>query len=112
MIYKIGSVEDMQSIVFENDTVKQIVYHHARVLTSEYGADRNIDTDDGGYILYATTGTPLEEIKALFDYTKNLVEYVDVQNEVCSALFILNNDFTVVIITTISDTPPEILKEI
>lgn len=112
MIYKIGTVDDMKSIVFENDTIKQLVYHHARVLTCEYGADRNIDTDDGGYILYATMGTTAEEIKAFFDYTKNHIEYVDVQDDVCSALFILSNDYVVVIITSFADTPPEILKEI
>lgn len=30
MIHKIGSVEDMQSIIFENDNIKQIVYHYKR----------------------------------------------------------------------------------
>ena len=112
MIYKIGSVEDMQSIVFENDDIKQTVYHYASILTYEYGANRNIDTDDGGYILYATKGTTAEEIKACFDYTQNIIEFVDVQNDVCSALFILSSDYGVVIITSLVDTPPEILKEI
>ncbi len=112
MIYKIGSVADMQNIVFENDTIKQTVYHYASVLTAEYGADRNIDTDDGGYILYATMGTTSEEIKAFFDYTQNIVEFVEVQDDVCSALYILSSDYGVVIIMSLADTPPEILKEI
>lgn len=112
MIYKIGSVADMQSIVFENDNIKQIVYHYASILTYEYGADRNIDTDNGGYILYATMGTTAEEIKAFFDYTQNIVEFVEVQDDVCSALYILSSDYGVVIIMSLADTPPEILKEI
>lgn len=112
MIYKIGTIADMDSIVFENDDVKKLVYHYASILTAEYGADRNIDTDDGGYILYATMGTTAEEIKTFFDYTQNLVEFVEVQDDVCSALYILSSDYGVVIITSLVDTPPEILKEI
>ena len=112
MIYKIGSVADMQNIAFENDTIKQTVYHYTSVLTAEYGANRNVDTDDGGYILYATMGTTAEEIKAFFDYTQNIVEFVEVQDGVCSALYILSSDYGVVIIMSLADTPPEILKEI
>ena len=112
MIYKIGTIADMNSIAFENDSAKQLVYHYVSILTYEYGADRNIDTDDGGYVLYATMGTTAEEIKAFFDYTANLVEFVEVQDDVCSALYILSSDYGVVIITSLVDTPPEILKEI
>lgn len=112
MIYKIGTISDMDSIVFENNEVKQLVYHYVSILTYEYGADRNIDTDNGGYILYATMGTTAEEIKAFFDYTQDLVEFVEVQDDVCSALYILSSDYGVVIIMSLSDTPPEILKEI
>lgn len=112
MIYKIGTIADMDSIVFENDVIKQRVYHYVSILTYEYGADRNIDTDDGGYVLYATMGTTAEDIKAFFDYTVNIVEFVEVQDGVCSALYILSSDYGVVIITSLADTPPEILKEI
>ncbi len=112
MIYKIGSVADMQSIVFESDNTKQIIYHYASILTHEYGADRNIDTDNGGYILYAMSGTNAEEIKAFFDYTQNIAEFVDVEDDVCSALYILSSDYGVVIVMSLADAPPEILKEI
>ena len=112
MIYKIGSVADMPNVAFENDDSKEFVYHYARILTYEYGADRNIDTDDGGYILYCTSGTTAEAIKSFFDYTANCAELVHQQGDTCSALFILSSDYGVVIITSLADTPPEILKEI
>lgn len=112
MIYKIGSVADMQNVAFENDDAKELVYHYARILTYEYGADRNIDTDDGGYVLYCTSGTTTEAIKSFFDYTENCAELVHRQGDTCSALFILSSDYGVVIITSLADTPPEILKEI
>ena len=49
MIYKIGNVSDLSKIPIVDDKVKEILYHFARVLTTEYGEGRNIDTDDGGY---------------------------------------------------------------
>lgn len=102
----------MESIVFDSNDARELTYHYARILTYEYGADRNIDTDDGGYILYCTSGTTAEAIKSFFDYTENCVELVHQQGDTCSALFILSSDYGVVIITSFADTPPEILKEI
>lgn len=102
----------MESIAFESDDAKQLVYHYAMILTYEYGAGRNVDTDDGGYILYATMGTTAAEIKTFFDYAQNLIEDVNVQGSFCSALYILSSDYGVVIVTSLADAPPEILKEI
>lgn len=112
MIYKIGTIADMESIVFEDNDAKQLVYHYASILTYEYGAGRNIDTDNGGYVLYATMGTTAREIKTFFDYTQNLIEDVNVQGSFCSALYILSSDYAVVIVMSFTDAPPEILKEI
>ena len=112
MIYKIGTVSDVRSIVFEDRVAKKEVYKYATILTEEYGANRNIDKDDGGYILYATPGTKADDLRKLFDYTQNIVEFVDVDGGVCSAVYILSSDFGVVIVMSLADAPPEILKEI
>ena len=112
MIYKIGSVADMSKIAFEDTDAEQLVYHYASILTYEYGADRNIDTDNGGYILYATSGTTIEEIKTFFDYTEYEVELTTQQGGVCSALYILSSDYGVVMVMSLADAPPEILKEL
>lgn len=112
MVYKIGSVTDLERISITDDDIKSIILHYARILTDEYRADRNIDTDDGGYILYATSGTNAEEIKKFFDYTQSIAEFVEVQGEVCSAVYILSSDYGVVIVMSVADAPPEILKEI
>jgi len=112
MVYKIGSIADLESISITDDDTKKILRHYARILTNEYGADRNVDKDDGGYILYATPGIKADELKKLFDYTQNIAEFVDVQDEVCSAVYILSSDYGVVIVMSLADAPPEILKEI
>lgn len=112
MIYKIGTIADMQNVAFESLEAKELTYHYVSILTYEYDAKRNIDTDDGGYVLYATSGTKAQEIKALFDYTQYEVETTTKQDDVCSALYILSSDYGVVIVMSIDDAPPEILKEI
>ena len=111
MIYRIGTMNDMLNVEFDCDKAKQIVCFYVDILDSEYGADRDIDTDDGGYILYTTKGTPAEDVKAMFDYTQHQAELVHVQEDVCSAIYILRADYAVVIISDVSDAPPEILKE-
>jgi hypothetical protein len=111
MVYKFGNISDVASIPFAHEKACEICTQYARVLTTEYGEDRNIDTSDGGYILYATPGTSNEEIKAYFDHSKYTVEYVDVFGEVCSALYLLSNDYGVVIVMSVADAPMEIKKE-
>ena len=112
MVYKIGNVSDLSKIPIADDKAKEILYHFARVLTTEYGEGRNIDTDDGGYILYALPSTTAEEIKANFDYTQNVLEYGEVFESVCYAVYIISSDYGVVIVMSTKDIPKEILKKI
>lgn len=112
MVYKIGNVSDLAKIPISSDKAKEILYHFARVLTTEYGEDRNIDPDDGGYILYALPGTSDDEIKERFDYTQNILEYGEAFEDVCYAVYILAQDYGVVIVVSTADAPEEIIKEI
>ena len=111
MIYKIGRLKDLDVIPIEDDA-RVFLLHYTSILSIEYGEDRSIDTALGGYIIYATSGSSTEEIKAYFDYTDNLLEYVDTNNSVCVAVYITGDDYGVVIIMSIDDAPPEIKREI
>ena len=82
------------------------------ILSDEYGENRNIDTDLGGYVLYAVPGTPIEEIKAFFDYTKNAVEYAETSGSVCALVYILSSDYGVVIVMSTADATEEMRKEL
>lgn len=88
------------------------MYHYASVLSVEYGEGRDVDKDLGGYILYALPGTTAEEIKAYFDYTQNEIDIVDSNGKFCSALYILGDDYGVVIVMSTEDAPEEINKEL
>ena len=112
MVYKIGNISDLATIPITYGKTFELLYHYARVLTYEYGEKRNIDTDDGGFILYAPPGTKMEDIKAYFDYTKHIVEAVDRYDSLIAAMYILHNEFAVALIMSAEDAPIEIIKEI
>ena len=112
MIYKIGNTSDLSNIPIPNKDAEKPLRFYANILTETYGANRDLEKEDGGFILYVTPDTSHEEIKAQFDYTQHLVEFVDVWGDVCSAVYILSQDYGVVIVVLIKDAPAEILKEI
>ena len=112
MVYKIGNISDLENIPITDGKTFELLYHYAKVLTHEYGQKRNVDTDDGGYILYCPKETNAEEIKAYFDYTKHTVESVDRFGSLISAMYILHNEFVITIIMSADDAPIELIKEI
>ena len=112
MVYKIGNITDLSTIPITDGKTFELLYHYARVLTSEYGQERNVNEDDGGFILYAPPGTKAEEIKDYFDYTKHTVESVDRYGQLYSAMFILSNEFVVTILGSVADIPSQFINEI
>lgn len=112
MIYKIGTIADLNSLPLLDDTTLELLYHHASVLTTEYGANRNVDEDDGGFVLFAPPGTSNKDIKAFFDISEHTLEYVNTYGSLCEAVYLTNNDFAVVIVMSIADAPTEIRNEI
>lgn len=116
MVYKLGTTADLAQLPPMDQRTHRLLSILARVLTSEYGADRDVDASDGGYVLYAAPGTQPEEIKAYFDYSAACVESVecvpDTTPPICVATYILNNEYVVIIIMSTADAPPEIIKEI
>ena len=112
MVYKIGNVADLDILPLIDDTALELLLHYARVLTIEYRENRNIDEDDGGYLLYAAPDTNAEEIKAYFDYSKHTVESVDRFCSLVVAMYILHNEYVVLIVMSEADAPAEFIKEI
>lgn len=112
MIYKIGNIKDVDNIPDISANEKVAIEKFANVLTDMYGADRDVDRDLGGYILYATKDTTDDEIKEKFDYSEYLVEYIEeFEGNIYAAVYILSADFAVVIITHADDFPGEIYDD-
>ena len=108
MVYKIGNVSDLEELPQLEDTALELLYHYASVLTTEYGAEREVDHDDGGFLLYATSGTSAEDIKPFFDFSKAVAESVDRFGELYAATYILHNEYAVTIIGSMKDIPTEL----
>ena len=111
MIYKIGITSQLSSIPIESLKTKEILYHFSRILENEYGTERDIDSI-GGYILYALPGTPEKDIKEVFDYSSNQLEFGEIFEDICYRVYIISSDFGVVIVSSVKDTPDNILFEI
>lgn len=111
MVYKIGNTQELSSIPISSEKANEILYHFSRVLENEYGAERDINSV-GGYILYASPGTPAKDIKEIFDYSSNQLEFGEIFEDVCYAVYIVSDDYGVVIVMSPADAPKEIIKEI
>ena len=62
-------------ILINNDTVRDLIEGYLTTYDSLYGEDRNVDEDDGGYVLYCDPGTSAVELKSFIDYEDLLCEY-------------------------------------
>ena len=112
MVYKIGNLADLETLPLIDDTAMELLHHHASILSHEYGENRDVNENDGGYILFAPLGADSQEIKAYFDFSAHAPECVNTYGALCEMIYLLNNDFAVVIIMPTNDAPTEILKEI
>ena len=111
MVYKIGNMEDVKNISSVSDAETKVITKFARILSEMYGSDRDIDNDYGGYILFATKGTNHEEIKAVFNYEENLLEYAELhKGDICAAVYITSTEYGVVLIMSMDDAP-KIIRE-
>ena len=112
MVYKLGNVSDLDGLPPIDKKTWDILHEYTSVLTNEYGEGRDVDTDDGGYVLYVTPETAAEKIKEFFDYSEAELEYVDryqwTSPPICGAMYILHNEYAVVIVMSINEVPPEI----
>ena len=111
MVYKIGNVSEIASIPIKEDKAKEWIYHFTQILEGEYGAERDIDSV-GGYVIYVPQGSSAKEIKDIFDYTECSIELSDIVGDVCYAMYLLGDDFGIVIVASIDAMPVGILKEI
>ena len=80
------------------------IYETIDVLNENYGADRDIETDLGGYVVIAENIVDIEILKQ--DKLKGLIpEYTDIIKcsegvNWTSSLFLLSSDYAIIVVTT------------
>lgn len=115
MVYKLGTMDDLDKLPSIDAKIKNLIEQNIKILDINYGKDRNIDEDDGGYVLFAEPNTNANEVLSWFDYEQYRAEYVDYIDSIpqyCCALYLTSNDFGVVVFTAVADTLKEVLDEI
>ena len=108
MVYKLGTIDDMKILPQLEPSLRDYIKYLLLVLDTEYSSDRDIDNNDGGYVVFVTEDTPMNEIKEVFDYTKHTVEYVEVGEAYSTAVYMLNNEYTVMLIIPTEELPEEL----
>ena len=114
MIYKLGNVADMSKLPSMDDRLRSAILKNLEILDGNYGANRDVDKDDGGYVLFCEPGTTESEIQSYHDYIQYLPEFVHpvISNPpYIETLYLISNDFGIVLFTRYSDTPDDILEE-
>ena len=115
MVYKLGTLSDLDKLSLTDGKLKETISTNLKILDDNYGSNRDVDNDYGGYVLYAEPGTRDTEVLSWFDYELYIpeyVEYIDSYPAYCCALYLERTEFGVVVLTSLNDTPKEIIDKI
>lgn len=114
MLYRIGTLFDyacLSSLLPR--AVRSCVEANVAILDREYGENRHIDRDDGGYCLFAETEYEVSLMYAAVDFDRLPCEWADLLDDgYCSAMFLISNEFAIVCIMPVSLAPATITGEI
>lgn len=109
MVYKVGTVAELDRLAISAPPpVIEAIRNELAVLDHAYGSHRNVETDDGGFVLLCEQGTKTAELKNYFDPEGRVFEWVERINSeppFCSALYIVTNDYAVELFMAIDDVP-------
>ena len=115
MLYRVGTTKELPMIRSHlPESVYEEVLCGVAILDCEYGADRNYLLS-GGYSLIAQTKDDLLMVKKTIDYDAHCCEWattIGKDTGYISALYIINDDFSIVIYMPKSIAPDIILTEL
>ncbi len=112
MLYRIGLVSEIPTL--PSDIPKQVRTEIAQglvVLDCEYGEDRNY-LESGGCSILVETAEDLTQLKEMVDYDKHPCEWATRigRTGYASALFIINNSYSILVYLPISILPEIMLS--
>lgn len=100
---KISKVSDLIETELEVNVVNSIE-EQLNILDENYGVERDIDTDLGGYVLVLETKEDVIEAKKyiLKDIIAEYVDYIECKGgkQYCLSLFLLSSDYAVIVVAT------------
>ena len=100
MVYKLGHEAEIGSLPFLiTGKLYDNLFEFLIVLDNEYGTDRDVERDDGGYVLFCTPGTTDSEIQRYFAFSglvPDCVNSISHDPEYCASVYFLRDDYAVV----------------
>lgn len=114
MLFRIGHKKDVYSCgcCFHKRALSE-VFTGLMILDEEYGYDRDWE-NVGGYSILAETADDVAAIKQYIDYEKHSPEWVTSisYTKILSALFIINNDYSIMVYMPQELVPEQLLSEL
>lgn len=102
MVYKLAHEAEISSLPFPvSGKLYDSLLEFLLVLDNEYGADRNVEQDDGGYVLFCTPGTTDSEIQRYFNFNGLISDWVTSIShdpDYCASAYFLRDDYVVMLI--------------
>lgn len=100
---KVNKVNDLTGMELDTN-VTSVIKDQLNVLDENYGFERNIDADLGGYVLILETKDDVIETREsiLKDIIPAYVDNIECEGgkQYCLALFLLSSDYAVVTVST------------
>ena len=113
MLYRIGTVRELQKLSLP-EIVHREILRCTEILDREYGAERNY-LESGGYTFFAETKEDVEKVREIIDFERHPCEWADwlfsLKQLYVSALYLMNDDYSIVVIMPLEVTPLVIQKE-
>ena len=112
MLYRIGTEKEITEEVIRRlpEEVTRELLRSTIILDYEYGAERD-SLLSGGYSLIAETSSDVEEMGEVIDFIEHPCEWaVSIQGYV-SALYLLNDDYSIVVFIPVGIAPEVLLEE-
>lgn len=115
MLYMVGTMRETDTLAEKlPDSVFTELIRGIAILDCEYGEDRDY-RNYGGYSLIAETLEDVLSVKNYVDYESHLCEWVTFigkDSGYLSALFIMSNDFSIMLYLPAAIAPDAILREL
>lgn len=112
MLYTIGTEAELPLVESKLPyEVFKALYKSTIVLDYAYGPNRNY-RESGGYSLVAETPDDVEAMRKAVDYTIHPPEWTDRIENFLMSLFVLGNDYSIVLVMPLSIAPEGLLEEL
>ncbi|MBR5157293.1 MAG: hypothetical protein IKW59_05960 [Clostridia bacterium] len=111
MLYKIGTLNELNTIDLSiSECVIEKLAECISILDDAYGGDRDY-LKQGGYVVVAENYDDVLLIKDLVDYENYRCEWLDKVSDYIIAMYLLGDDFTIVVAMPARVAPNTILQK-